>query len=112
MDEIIPPKGTEHYYDAVTAVTPDVHDFYRFYKVPGLQHCSGGNGGQPTAIWAALTAWVENGTVPDSLPISFNNERNGTTNRKLCPYPSQATYDGSGDPDVAASFNCVGPLLK
>lgn len=75
--------------------------------VPGLMHCSGGNGGQPTAIWAALTAWVENGTVLYELPTSFPNQKNGTTNRKLCPYPANAVYDGAGDPDVAASFNCI-----
>ncbi|KAH8589560.1 feruloyl esterase [Bisporella sp. PMI_857] len=107
LDEIIPPKGSEHYYNAVTEVTPDVHDFYRYYKVPGLRHCSGGNGGQPTAIWAALTAWVENGTVPEALPISFTNSRNSTSNRKLCPYPQKAIYDGYGDTDSADSFNCI-----
>ncbi|RDW66691.1 hypothetical protein BP5796_09440 [Coleophoma crateriformis] len=107
LDKIIPSSGTEHHYKAVTELTPDVHDFFRFYKVPGLQHCSGGTGGQPTVICATLTAWVENGTVPDALPISFANNKKGTTSRKLCPVPPKAVYDGSRDPDSSASFSCV-----
>lgn len=107
MDQIIPPKGTENYYNAVTEIIPDVHDFYRFYKVPGLQHCSGGNGGQPTAIFDAMVAWVENGTVPETLPISFENTNGTTISRKLCSYPLQAKYDGSGDPNSADSFVCA-----
>ncbi|KAF4624789.1 hypothetical protein G7Y89_g13380 [Cudoniella acicularis] len=106
-DQIIPPKGTRHYYDAVTAVTPDVHDFYRVFEVPGLGHCYGGNGGQPTAVFDAMRAWVENGTVPNTLPISFR-DANGTENHRiLCPYPQKARFDGTGNPVDAESFKCA-----
>ncbi|KAF7916244.1 uncharacterized protein EAE98_010829 [Botrytis deweyae] len=88
-DQIIPPKGTENYYNAVT------------------DHCSGGNGGQPTSIFDAMVAWIENGTVPETLPISFENQNGTTVNRKLCLYPLQAKYNGSGDPNSADSFVCA-----
>ncbi len=29
-----------------------------------------------------------------------------TMTRPLCPYPQVAIYDGSGDPNAAASFSC------
>ena len=29
--------------------------------------------------------------------------------RPACPYPQVAVYDGSGNPDAAASFACAAP---
>ncbi|KAJ3502450.1 hypothetical protein NLJ89_g8883 [Agrocybe chaxingu] len=72
-DPNIPPKATRHYHEAVSSVIPEVNDFFRVFEVPGLQHCSGGNGGQPTTIFDQMRAWVENGTVPETLPISFTD---------------------------------------
>jgi feruloyl esterase len=63
-DQSIPTKGTEHYYLEVTKLMPEVHDFYRYFQSPGLAHCSGGPGGQPTTAFDALRKWTENGTVP------------------------------------------------
>lgn len=53
-DEIIPSKSTERYYNSVAEVSPDVHDFYRFFETPGVEHCFGGPGGEPTAIFRQL----------------------------------------------------------
>ena len=50
-----------------------MHDHYRLYEVPGLGHCAGGPGGHPTTIFNVLRTWVENGTVPETLPVSFAN---------------------------------------
>ena len=92
-------------YNAVTALDSNIHDFYRFFEAPGIQHCTYGNGGQPTTTFDALVAWVENGTVPETLPVSHTN--NGTTfNQILCPYPAKVVYDGSGDPTVESSYSC------
>jgi feruloyl esterase len=67
---------------------------------------SSGPGGQPTTTFDALVAWVENGTVPETLPVSFAH--NGTTfDRILCPYPLMAVYDGVGDKTAASSFTCA-----
>ena len=88
------------------ALDPNVHDFYRMFEAPGIQHCSYGNGGQPTSAFDALVAWVENGTAPETLLVSSTN--NGTVFEKiLCPIPARAVYDGSGDVTSAASFHCV-----
>ncbi|PQE25821.1 feruloyl esterase protein [Rutstroemia sp. NJR-2017a BBW] len=105
-DQIIPTKGTEDYYGRVMALDPHVHDFYRMFEAPGIQHCAQGSGGQPTSTFDALVAWVENGTVPETLPVSSTS--NGTVfERILCPMPAKAVYDGSGDPTSAGSFSCV-----
>lgn len=54
----------------------------------------------------ALRAWVENGTVPDTLPVSFT-DKNGTLNsRFLCPYPKKVRYNGQGNTALETSYTC------
>ncbi|KAH6612400.1 Tannase/feruloyl esterase [Boeremia exigua] len=88
-DGLIPSKGTSDYYRRVMNLDPKVGDFFRYFEVPGLGHCSGGSGGQPTATFRALVDWVENGIVPETLPIEFNDTAGRKYERFLCPYPMQ-----------------------
>jgi len=105
-DPVIPLKGSLQYYDSVTAVIPDVHDHYRLFESPGLGHCLGGPGAQPATAFDALRAWVENGTAPDTLPVTFA-DKNGTMNsRFLCPYPQKVRYNGQGDTADETSYSC------
>ncbi|KFY20184.1 hypothetical protein V491_03925 [Pseudogymnoascus sp. VKM F-3775] len=106
-DQIIPASGTEHYYNEVTKLDPKVHDFYRYFEVPELQHCANGNGGQPTTVFDALVAWVEDGIAPESLLVKPTNGDGKVIDRILCPYPSVATYDGVSDPETADGFRCI-----
>ncbi|KAL1885591.1 hypothetical protein Plec18167_001086 [Paecilomyces lecythidis] len=101
-DPTIPTKSTEAYYRAVRQVIPDVQNFYRYFQSPGLGHCSGGRGGQPTTLFDALRAWVENGTAPDSLPVKVNATGGVEQDRILCPYPAK-TVSQSGN----GTFRCV-----
>ncbi|KAM0342055.1 hypothetical protein ACHAPU_009783 [Fusarium lateritium] len=115
MDQVIPVKGAEHYYNAVSEITPNVHDFYRMFEVPGLMHCSGGNGGQPSNTFDALRAWVENGTVPETLPHLYTPVEGGPEfERLLCPYPQKAVlktcWREENSPNVttrAGDYVCV-----
>ncbi|RYN23564.1 hypothetical protein AA0114_g12828 [Alternaria tenuissima] len=86
-DGLIPHKGTTDYYDRVTKLDPNVDDFFRYFQVAGLAHCSGGSGGQPTSTFQALVDWVEKGTAPDTIPINFNDKSGTQYDRFLCPYP-------------------------
>ncbi|ORY64805.1 Tannase/feruloyl esterase [Pseudomassariella vexata] len=106
-DPIIPSKNSEHYFNSVTDLMGNVDDFYRMFEVPGLAHCYGGNGGQPTTLFAALVDWVENGTVPETIPISFQDPSGAINNRILCPYPLKAVWDGVGDTTEESSFYCA-----
>ncbi|KAF2643394.1 feruloyl esteras-like protein B precursor [Massarina eburnea CBS 473.64] len=85
-DEIIPFRSTRYYYDTVTALDPNVHDFYRLFESPGLGHCYGGVGGYPSGTFDALVKWVEEGVVPELL------EATSITNRStiLFPYSTKA----------------------
>ncbi|KAI1502054.1 Tannase/feruloyl esterase [Biscogniauxia marginata] len=111
-DEVIPTKNSERYYDEVSALVPDIDSFYRYFPVPGLGHCWGGNGGQPTQLFAQLRAWVENGTAPESSRVSFNSSLDGKTQeRLLCPYPRTAQFDaGCGDAAKLECWSCSGVL--
>ena len=126
------------YYEAVRtflasvpnprSTSTSVDDFYRLFMVPGMAHCSGGVGpvrfgNDPTDagaagsvspdrdVFVALERWVETGVAPDRLigsgPSPLDPGR--TLERPLCPYPQQAQYTGSGDPNDAANFVCAKP---
>ncbi|KAJ9210229.1 hypothetical protein DTO166G4_8157 [Paecilomyces variotii] len=105
-DPSIPTKGTEHYYREVSKIIPEVQDFYRYFPSPGLAHCSGGRGGQPTTLFDALRTWVENGTAPEFLPVQVNGTGGVEQDRILCPYPAKATSRG-GNGSHNGTWQCV-----
>lgn len=84
---------------------PDIQSFYRYFEAPGLGHCSGGIGGQPLTTFDALRSWVEDGHVPDKLPVKFNGTDGVEQSRILCPYPAKQVYNG-GNVSEASGFSC------
>jgi feruloyl esterase len=55
---------------------------------------------------------VERGVAPESISarklVNDAEPAQGVEfNRPLCPYPQQARYDGTGDPNAAESFSCT-----
>lgn len=43
-------------------------DFYRLFMVPGMNHCSGGDGAYQIDWLTALDKWVDSHQAPDSIP--------------------------------------------
>jgi len=99
--------------------------------VPGMNHCAGGPGavnfgqsGVPPVSFdpehdaiLALQRWVEEGIAPEKFiattdPQPLHAQENPTNpatfTRLLCPFPEVARYKGTGDPNSAANFVCVG----
>ncbi|KAK2001342.1 tannase and feruloyl esterase [Colletotrichum falcatum] len=91
-DPTIPSNISLEYYQKVLALQPDAPDFYRYFQVPGLGHCWGGRGGQPIALFDQLRLWVENGTIPESSPITITKPDNTPEDQILCPYPKKAVF--------------------
>jgi Tannase and feruloyl esterase len=122
-DQIFSVKDTERWYRGVDRHSGGrAAQFVRLYEVPGMGHCSGGPATDQADFLTPLVRWVEQGVAPGSLTASARGAGNaGGVNadlpaawaanrtRPLCPYPSVATYKGSGSVESASSFECRAP---
>jgi len=83
----------------------------RLFMVPGMQHCIGGPGPNVFDTLTPLEAWVEQDLAPASIPAAHyvNDDPTQAVDRTmpLCPYPTQATYNGTGAVNAAASWSCT-----
>ena len=69
-DHSVMPPPTVDYYETVarTMGGPEpTRKFARFFAVPGMDHCAGGEGASAIDYMAAITDWVEKGEAPDKL---------------------------------------------
>ncbi|MGW5606441.1 tannase/feruloyl esterase family alpha/beta hydrolase [Streptomyces sp. NPDC003753] len=111
-DQYIPTQGTVQYRQQVEREMGGpkrVDDFYRLFLAPNTDHCGlNGLDGSADGL-AALTAWVEHGKAPATLPATLINADGQTVTRDLCSYPSVSRYKGHGDTAAASSFRCVSP---
>ncbi len=128
-DPAISPWNSINYYKSVQQkMGPDAASkVMQLYMVPGMEHCIGGPGpnlfGQLSAPGAGgagsgaldlLELWVEKDQQPTQIlamkPLPAKDAAKDAAPaymvRPLCPYPQKAVYDGSGDPNAAASFKC------
>ena len=119
-DTIFSPDDTTSWYEGVAKNSGgDASNFARFFRVPGMNHCSGGPSTDQFDMLTPLVNWVEKGQAPDSVTASARGAGNAaganadvpatwsaTRTRPLCAYPKVARYKGSGDIETAASFSC------
>ena len=108
-DNLVPSGSTLNYrqrVDALLGGTEAVDDFYRLFFAPGVNHCGSGYGPIPTSAFEQLVAWVENGTVPNTLPAQFVDVEGDVVNHDICKYPLVSKYIG-GDAKVAGSYICA-----
>jgi hypothetical protein len=111
--------------------------FFRLFVVPGMNHCSGGDGSFAIDYLSYLEDWVEKDEAPDKLVgshITFGNlwdkamqgDQDAALQlkklqqfpldpaivqfaRPIYPYPLQTKYVGHGNPKDAANFAPVKP---
>lgn len=120
-DGLIPYGNTVNYFESVIdrLGADRIKDNVKLYLVPGMSHCSGGDGAFQIDWLNAMEEWTEQGkrpgrlpaTRPDEIPGAFGappTTGNGFT-RPLCEYPKVAMYKGSGDDRDADNFKCVVP---
>jgi feruloyl esterase len=121
-DSNVLPAYAVLYYTALQKVMGErtVDGFVRFYALPGVNHCGGGDGPVISDLLAPLMLWVERGIAPGALPGIHIPRSNGPGSdptkpvpaqpgaadltRLLYPYPLSAKYVGSGSVKDAASF--------
>jgi Tannase and feruloyl esterase len=107
-DVLVSTRATEQYYQLLQArFGPSyVETFARYYEVAGFGHAVSS---VFNATWDSLTAldqWVEHGVAPSAQVTTDTAGVPGRT-RPLCDYPKWPQYKGSGDVNVAASFECI-----
>jgi feruloyl esterase len=108
-DPQISPGSTVDYYQTVLdrmGGASKVHENYRLFMVPGMNHCGGGTGTDQFDMLASLENWVEKKQTPASVPASRVANGQTVRTRPLCPYPQTAVYKGAGSTDDAANFAC------
>jgi feruloyl esterase len=104
-----PLMGTRYYEDVVDTMGPSTTDFVRLFMIPGMFHCQGGVGNPQFERFAPLRSWVEKGTPPEHIEVSYHADGAVVRTRPACPYPQVARPTGSGSTDAAAGFACVDP---
>jgi feruloyl esterase len=119
-DPIFSSDGSTAFYEALRQANGgDASSFARFYRVPGMNHCSGGPSTDQFDMLTPLVDWVEHGKAPESVVATARGPGNpaavnadvpaswsAARTRPLCPYPQVARYTGGGDVESAASFVC------
>ena len=97
--------------------------FARFFMLPGVKHCTGGEGPDQIDVVSAVMDWTERGRAPDKLlagkaaqavsgedaaPLPFSEPAAALRfSRPIFPYPLVASYAGKGDPARASSYRAV-----
>lgn len=114
--------------------TDALAEHMRVFMVPGMVHCFGGPGAWAADYYQAIVDWVEKDKVPETIIarhpgeftfleaftavgvmnwheeiVELGAKKAGVNQftRPLCPYPTYARYDGTGDINTAESFSCV-----
>lgn len=108
-------RSTADYFNRVqqTIGSSAVHDFARFYVIPGADHFFGISNGHlhlisPLWDWAtALDNWVQNGQAPQNEVTTDRGSEGAGRTRPLCEYPTWPKYNGTGDVNQASSFTCA-----
>ncbi|KAH7377484.1 tannase and feruloyl esterase [Cadophora sp. MPI-SDFR-AT-0126] len=129
VDPVISSENSPRYYqhvsDTMGLSSTQLDEFYRYFPVSGMTHCSGGPGaafiGNSARNSASLDPqenvlmrmidWVENGNAPETITgVAFVNgtvESGIAFKRNHCKWPARNQYQGSGDPNNADSWKCL-----
>jgi feruloyl esterase len=78
----------------------------RLFMLPGVGHCSGGDGPSSWDALGTIDQWRDKGIAPASIVASRTANGVLEKTRPLCPYPQTAQYKGTGSTNEAANFVC------
>jgi feruloyl esterase len=95
------------YYEQLASDNAEVPlpEWSRLFLVPGMGHCGGGARTlDQFDMLSAVVEWVEAGRAPERV-IATGKSAAGES-RPLCPYPTHAHYNNSGDAREAANYAC------
>jgi hypothetical protein len=143
-DNTVEPAGTIAYYEAVQKEMGEklTDSVMRFFLLPGVGHCGGGDSANQIDILTPLMAWVETNKAPmvivagkpvpqtrvggggggrgqgvpgapPAYPPYASPDQPTVYTRPIYPFPNVAKYKGTGDPNDAANYaEDKGPMTK
>ncbi|KAK8051846.1 feruloyl esterase B-2 [Apiospora rasikravindrae] len=129
MDAVISSDNSPRYYESVRAALKqepaELDAWYRFFRVSGMGHCSGGPGAHfignqkkqlanpdqsDQSVLMDMVRWVEEDKAPEFLTGTalVNNTQGGEVvfTRRHCRWPTMNKFMG-GDANSADSWSCV-----
>ena len=125
-DSVITPMMDVDFYERVAARygQEKTDQFFRFFALPGMGHCGGGDGfshiggatGAPDKddsdhdMVRALDLWVMRDQAPALfIAAHLDDAKKVTATRPVCRYPLEARFTGHGDSSRAENFTCRAP---
>lgn len=126
QDPLITSDNSARYYNLVARTMSlrscDLDEFYRYFRISGMSHCSGGTGAfnignsasthvgdEPEEdVVSAIIRWVEEGEAPEHIlgtAFADAQKTNIKFQRRHCRYPLRNVYV-KGDPNSADSWQC------
>ncbi|WAO87460.1 Carboxylic ester hydrolase [Fusarium falciforme] len=128
VDGVITSDNSPRYYEHVSRTmnlsSAELDDFYRYFRISGMAHCSGGPGatfiGNQAKSMAsldprenvlmAMVNWVEQGEAPDAILgtayVNGTKEAGVDYKRWHCRWPRRNVYKGEGDVKDENSWEC------
>jgi len=97
------PVLSEDYARAVLAANPQAGEAFRYFTIPGMGHCAGGPGADMIDYLAAMSDWMDSGEPPERL---IGTKADSSITRPHCAWPGAARYDGSGNANDPANWQC------
>jgi feruloyl esterase len=101
-DAALSPLMSIRYVDEVYARDASARQDVRLFMLPGVLHCQGGPGPDRVDYLDVLDRWATKGEAPSEMTASFASGGS----RRVCAYPAQAVYKGSGDGRSPDQFEC------
>jgi feruloyl esterase len=123
-DPLVPYQDALHYYERVIEAQGSLEktqSFFRFFLVPGVEHCGGGQGpcyfGQwisditessESNLFTSLVQWVEKGIAPEQIiATAYNEGWSIHFQRPIYPYPKFPHYIEGEDPALPSGYRGV-----
>jgi feruloyl esterase len=129
MDGIISSEISPLYYNHVKETMGltecQLDEFYRFFRISGTGHCTGGDGASVFGntwgsvesnnpaenVLLAIVDWVENKKAPETVIgtrwVDGVKSKGVDYKRAHCKFPKSNKYKGEGDPKAIDSWQCV-----
>lgn len=98
------PIGTNEYAAQLREANAAAADQFRYFTLPGVEHCRGGPGADVVDAITAMDDWVQSGDAPERL---IGTKADNSLTRPHCAWPNVASFGGDGDENDPDNWQCT-----